>query len=329
MAEQSTPELWKELTLQSTEATDAHKIESIQSLWSGYGEIFRVQLTPASLGTLVVKQIAPPVTEQHPRGWNTDNSHVRKLQSYEIETNWYRQWNHLCGNHSRVANHIASLSVENQSIILLEDLDASGFIRRHSQLSPTQAKACLYWLAGFHAQFLNTSPDSLWAIGTYWHLDTRPDEYAAMQKGPIKTCAQKLDKFLNACQYKTIVHGDAKVANFCFSDSDQQVAAVDFQYVGGGCGMKDVAYFIGSCFDEHQCQQWVPSLLDYYFEVLSQSVSTDINADELEIEWRRMFAPAWTDFHRFLLGWMPTHAKIHSYTESLANETLTLISSSE
>jgi len=40
------------------------------------------------------------------------------------------------------------------------------------------------------------------------------------------------------------VHGDAKLANFCFSRDGKKVAAVDFQYVDGGCGMKDLSRII-------------------------------------------------------------------------------------
>ena len=160
-------------------------------------------------------------------------------------------------------------------------------------------------------------------MGTYWHLDTRSDEFDAMKQSSIKANAHKLDGLLNACHYKTIVHGDAKVANFCFSKSDQSVAAVDFQYVGGGCGMKDVAYFLGSCFDENECERWIPDLLDTYFDTLRSAVKgTTIDTIDLEREWRQLFAPAWTDFHRFLLGWMPEHNKIHAYTEKLSAETL-------
>jgi thiamine kinase-like enzyme len=65
----------------------------------------------------------------------------------------------------------------------------------------------------------------------------------------LKEAAPVIDEKLNTCAYKTFVHGDAKLANFCFAP-DGQVAGVDFQYVGGGCGMKDVAYFIGSCLNE-------------------------------------------------------------------------------
>ncbi len=332
---------WKQLIIDNTEATDARKIESVQTLWSGYGEIFRVQLEPKSLGTIIIKQVAPPTDTHHPRGWNTDRSNLRKLKSYEVEANWYNEWSHQCHSGCRVASGIATgianrIATEssygktaNQSWILMEDLDASGFNIRHSSLTPDQAKPCLSWLANFHAKFLQVTPNNLWQIGTYWHLDTRPDELAVMQHGALKDCAVKLDQLLNNCKYRSLVHGDAKVANFCFHQNNQTVAAVDFQYVGGGCGMKDVAYFLGSCFDEKQCEQYVPELLDYYFSelqpaVLNNTAGTSINYDELEREWREMFAPAWTDFYRFLSGWMPEHAKIHGYTEKLARQTLAL-----
>ena len=331
--------IWKHLVTDNTQATNAHKIESVQTLWSGYGEIFRVQLVPESLGTLIIKQVIPPTVSQHPRGWNTDRSSTRKLKSYEVEANWYTEWSHLCNSGCRVAASIATASSSdstsgksvgksnNQSWILMEDLDASGYNIRHSGLTPEQTKPCLRWLASFHACFLQTAPTGLWQVGTYWHLDTRPDELEAMQNSELKDNAAKLDHLLRDCKYQSLVHGDAKVANFCFDRDSQKVAAVDFQYVGGGCGMKDVAYFFGSCFNEAECEKYVPDLLDYYFielqrAVLRRSVDHEIDHRELEREWRALFAPAWTDFYRFLSGWMPEHAKIHRFTEKLARQTL-------
>lgn len=312
-------ETWEQLALDYTNATAANRLESIQSLWSGYGEIFRVNLTPVESGTLVVKQVVPPSLDQHPRGWNTDRSTQRKLKSYDVESNWYKDWSNQCTEDCRVPACITSAKQGNQHWILLEDLDASGYSLRHDRLNASQAKACLHWLASFHAKFLHTEPHGLWPEGTYWHLDTRPDEFEAMPEGDIKRHAAELDQKLSNCKFQTIVHGDAKVANFCFNADSTKVAAVDFQYAGGGCGMKDVAYFFGSCFDEHECEQLIPMLLDYYFEVLTAKVRNPI---ELEQEWRALFAPAWTDFYRFLMGWMPGHKKIHSYTQKLASETL-------
>ena len=44
-------------------------------------------------------------------------------------------------------------------------------------------------------------------------------------------------------RFQTIIHGDAKLARFCVNAREAQVAMVDYQYVGRGCGVQDVAYF--------------------------------------------------------------------------------------
>ena len=37
---------------------------------------------------------------------------------------------------------------------------------------------------------------------------------------------------------------------------------------------------------------------------------------------RSMYPVAWTDFTRFMLGWMPTHQKVNGYSEKLMNSVL-------
>ena len=156
-------------------------------------------------------------------------------------------------------------------------------------------------------------------MGTYWHLETRPQELAVLDDQRLRAAAPIIDEKLNTCKYKTFVHGDAKLANFCFSESGQ-VAGLDFQYVGGGCGMKDVAYFIGSCLNERECERLETKILDTYFEHL-QSEMNERNVD-LETEWRSLYRVAWADFHRFLKGWSPGHWKINSYSERITAEVI-------
>ena len=208
--------------------------------------------------------------------------------------------------------------------LLLEDLDDSGYsIRRSSgQIRWNDLQNCIRWLAHFHATFLGVKPDGLWKNGTYWHLDTRPDELLAIKDTELGRSASLIDEKLNNCKFKTLLHGDAKLANFCFSCSGTQVGAVDFQYVGGGCGMKDLAYFIGSCLDENDCERHAAQLLDSYFQSLQNAVGNMESKvfSEIESEWRSLFPFAWTDFHRFLKGWSPGHRKINSYSERLAQQ---------
>jgi len=141
----------------------------------------------------------------------------------------------------------------------------------------------------------------------------------------LRDAAPILDSMLNNCHYKSLIHGDAKLANFCFANDGSAVAAVDFQYVGGGCGMKDVAYLLGSCLSDREHKAYENDLLDYYFTVLKQALTrhaSTLDPAALEIEWRSLLPVAQADFYRFLVGWMPTHWKINDYTKRITMQVL-------
>ena len=115
-----------------------------------------------------------------------------------------------------------------------------------------------------------------------------------MPAGPLKDAAGSLDLRLKTARFQTLVHGDAKPANFCWGA--ESAAAVDFQYVGTGCGMRDVAYFLDCCVPEAECEGW----LDFYFRKLRTAGGW---SEELEAEWRGLFPVAWSDFTRFMQVW--------------------------
>lgn len=301
--------------------------QRIQSLWSGYGSILRYPLRGADDPSVVVKQVAPPGAADHPRGWNTDRSHSRKLKSYQVETAWYRDWAQRCPPACRVPRCLALHAQGEEVLLVLEDLDAAGFDQRRSQLSPQELQHCIAWLAAFHATFLGAEPLELWPQGTYWHLATRPDELQVLagEDPALHAAAPAIDARLRAARYQTLVHGDAKLANFCFCGQGSGVAAVDFQYVGGGCGVQDLAYFMGSCLSERDCERQQDAILAAYFQALRQQLGDSIRAADfaaLEAEWRALFPLAWTDFHRFLKGWSPGHWKLNSYSEKMARAVL-------
>lgn len=345
------------LLLSATGSADWRERETLQQLWSGYGAIVRYERIDAPEGisnrTIIVKQVQPPSGDTHPRGWNTNRSHQRKLRSYQVESEWYASWSALCNGTSsngtasstndcdglcRIPRCLGMHRDGEQVWILLEDLDAAGFSGRRHQVVEPQIKACINWLANFHARFLGAEPTGLWPVGCYWHLHTRPDEWDELEEGTLKARAHDIDAALSNAQYQTIVHGDAKLANFCFPTQGGTpkpnpvavavVAAVDFQYVGGGCGMKDLAYFLGSCLPESECETRESEILALYFDAFRQALSRqksemsveDINA--VEAEWRALYPVAWTDFHRFLKGWSPGHWKLTDYSERVAHRVL-------
>ena len=220
---------------------------------------------------------------------------------------------------------MAAKNEDNEVLMVLEDLDASGFDRRKSFVNEKEWQACVRWLAAFHAENLNSSISGLWETGTYWHLETRPDELERMDDPSLKKAASSIDRKLKDSEFLTLVHGDAKLANFCFNADGSKVAAVDFQYVGGGCGMKDLAYFVGSCFRDEEAEEMEEAVLDYYFIQISLHLAKGrsvILGEELEKDWRPLYRVAWADFHRFMKGWSPGHWKLSDYSERVTREVI-------
>lgn len=294
------------------------KGEVVQQLWSGYGEIARYY-SPAKELHFVVKKVAPPKNMRHPRGWNTQHSHDRKIQSYQVEQKFYRRYAHQCDELCRVPENLLHNRPGIVNALVLEDLDRSGFNVRHTKGNKQNALLGIRWLAYFHGRFMSQNCNGLWPTGGYWHLATREDEWRTMTDGKLKQWASLIDEKLAQAKFQTLVHGDAKLANFCFNHGDTQVAALDFQYVGQGCGMKDLAYFLGGCFTSEELEENEQYLLREYFRLLHVALehyNVELDKKDLEEEWRSLYCFAWADFNRFLVGWSPDHFKINTYMQS-------------
>ena len=321
--------------------TAVQKTQTIQRLWSGYGEIARYSVSEQSL---IVKHIdlgrGSKGNVQHPRGWHSDFGHQRKLSSYHNELLFYQQLAPLTTPECRVPELYIGQGEPDQLILVMEDLDALGLDLRFEHvhiadnsgqksltlaaMSPI-ADSVIKWLAYFHAQFMQApalkSVDiSLqWPQGSYWHLATRPDEYAKMPHSILKQAAVYLDRQLQNATFQTLIHGDAKIANFCFGQENAEVAAVDFQYCGRGVGIVDVVYFIGSAFSSQTLTDFAPLMLDNYFAHIRHALQDrleQVQLDRLEQEWRGLYPVAWADFERFLMGWSPGHHKLHTYSRT-------------
>lgn len=288
--------------LEQTGAAAVRAVERLTSLWGGYGELTRVRLEGGLAPTVVLKRVRPPPAPSDER------SHARKVRSYEVEAAFYVRHARACDDGCRVPACLGATSLGRERLLLLEDLDAAGFGGRcRRSATRRELEACLGWLACFHARFVGASPEGLWSTGTYWHLATRPDELAATRDPRLREAAPALDARLEGARWKTLVHGDAKEANFCFGEG--RVAAVDFQYVGGGVGVRDVAYLLtGGAHERAGLTE--DAALELYFERLRGELGATLEPADVravEREWRLLYPVAWADFERFLAGWAPTH----------------------
>lgn len=314
----------------------ATRRERIQSLWSGYGELVRMTLEGASVSDVVVKHVAPPSVSRRGRQLEDSvTSHARKLRSYAVEMHWYEHYAAECDDRCRVARFLGSRHQRDEWVFVMEDLDTAGFLRRPQAPSQTDVQSVLRWLANFHATFMGRRANGLWTVGTYWHLGTRRDELARVGDSALRAAASALDAQLNSARFKTLVHGDAKMDNFCLAAASSRpdsgsVAAVDFQYVGGGCGIKDVAYFFSSVWDAADCSAYAEDALGYYLWVLGSALTlrrADVDILAIQGEWRRLYPTAWADFQRFLCGWAPGQYDGDPYAQSMIRQATASLSS--
>ena len=190
-------EYFRSIILQKTGASSLIEKEMIQELWSGYGKIIRVGLENASAKSVVVKHVQLPIYKNHPRGWNTDIGHQRKMKSYKVETTWYDTYSK--NSAARLPQCIAIETKDEEVLMVLEDLDEAGYPLRKRLVVWEELAACLAWLANFHASYLGKVPDGLWEVGTYWHLETRPQELAVLKDKRLKDAAKSIYQKLNTC----------------------------------------------------------------------------------------------------------------------------------
>jgi thiamine kinase-like enzyme len=155
------------------------------------------------------------------------------------------------------------------------------------------AEAAVRSVARLHAFFWGETKSTaavedigLAAQGTYWYLDTRPDEYDSMDgrrgiSGKLKKAARGIDAALKEHEYQTICHGDLKACNMSMSNDPQCVTLVDFQYMGRACPTKDLAYLfvcgmdVGSDFEERREDELLELYID---ELASNGVGDDEDA---------------------------------------------------
>jgi aminoglycoside phosphotransferase (APT) family kinase protein len=289
-------------------------VVTLQRLWRGWGELVRLRLTDGPAPTVVAKLVRPPPSSD-------PTSEARKRRSYEVERTFYAHHAaHLPGFRTP---HCYGVDDDLLVIADLVQLGSPPVDPRAPLPEPVLADA-LQALARLHAGTMGRPPDGLWPEGTYWHLATRTDELQEMADGPLRRAAPALDEALRHASHRCWVHGDAKPANLGAGPAG--VAFVDFQYVGGGVGVRDVANLLRSTLTSAQLSRRGDRWRDHYLEVLgghlpaSQQPAVD--------EWRRLWPVAWADLERFRRGWLPDAPPATGYVARQVDQALQYVTPS-
>jgi len=261
-------------------------VSQIATLWGGMGSIERLKYEIGEQGktsSIIAKQIRC----SNPRSFGDK----RKAASYKVEASFYgsdacRELSENCVCCKGLYTHDNG----NGSItILMTPLPNPSLHTMEGEV----AKAAVRSVAMLHAHFWGGLRSSqavenigLAAQGTYWYLDTRPDEFEYMDgrsgiSRKLKRAARGIDRALKNHQYQTICHGDLKACNMAISDDPSFVTFVDFQYLGKACPAKDLAYLfvcgmdVADNFEEQQEDGFLRLYID---ELAKNGVGNDPDA---------------------------------------------------
>ncbi|KZN58395.1 phosphotransferase [Pseudoalteromonas luteoviolacea] len=293
------------------------------ALWNGCGTLEKF-----SIGSqcYVAKVTQVPEDLQHSSIKQTRFSLNRKVRSYEKEQMFYQHCADALKGVCNVPKMFELHAERGLFVTLLEDYEAKGFINKNSACTEDILKI-IEWLANFHATWMENSQEhskfEQYGAGNYWHLKTRPDEFKKMPDGLLKQNAHIIDDALSSTNFTTMIHGDAKLANFAFDSKG--VLGYDFQHVGVGIGLSDVMLLLTTVLDNQGLEARCESMLDAYFRALTTQLRKahgEIDGKQVESEWRPLWPIIWADFHRFLAGWKPEHHKINNYMTAQSNHML-------
>ncbi|KAF4962487.1 hypothetical protein FSARC_9440 [Fusarium sarcochroum] len=350
----------------------------LQTLWAGYGHVCALTAKASNAKTaasirklyhskgannlfhLVLKVISPP-------SGPTDEGHLRKILSYDVEQYFYEQIAPQLDDDVAVAHCLASSwktkeqdgELEGLTATVLTDLRVKFPVagEKRSVLSPRQVQAALEWLAKFHGSSWKSLPanlddyllppleeskrressksagNKLWLNGGYTYLATRRKEYDSLAgdtysewsesfcapfQGSTQSTAEVVADFLTPSgrPFETYIHGDVKSENLFTTESEEDVCFFDFQYVGLGLGVCDLAKLFTcsvpldmltdcpSLPNEMDMDKGERSLLYLYHETLlsrrpSDKEPLDYNWDTLVRHWEC----ALVDWCRFQASW--------------------------
>ena len=184
----------------------------IASLWSNYGHIYRLKLSTEPK-SLILKSIHPPAVD------DPDESHLRKLLSYDIERWFYQNLASRLPVFVKLAQcYLFPNAEDGEHNLLLEDLSAAYPFPASGSLDRDATLCVLQWLAGFHGTFFRVhrqrnadkltlvpppkewtvtegaTSHGVWQRGTYFYLGTRREELEDMDKRQHSWLVPWIDK---------------------------------------------------------------------------------------------------------------------------------------
>ena len=197
--------------------------------------------------------------------------------------------------------------IDSRFSLLLDDFSEANGWHQVVQTDLAQTQATLQAFARMHAFFwlgnkTEALASSLWPIATYWDQAKQPTDQANRLSSHLSrfvadfgdpevseatrrkdygvllaSHAERLEREVHQGEKQTIIHGDAKSANFFYKTSSSSeegldVGVIDFQWTGRGLCATDVAYAMWAC-PQSQVLDQEQQLVEYYHGQLVQELA--------------------------------------------------------
>jgi len=239
----------------------------------------RVQCEDATTRTFIAKT---------PSADETSRATAALQRLYEREVAFYEHLAPLISTRTP-ACHFARRDDEDNFLLVLEDLSATMNIDQFSGITLDVARAGLRELAGLHgptharddlhdAEWLGAVAQSLrplYAAVVPILFDQFLERYDQRidhdTRQLVSTLRERLDDYGDyATPHPVVTHGDFRTDNLLVELDGEHIAVVDWQTIGVGSPMLDVAYFLSTSLGPDDCARHDEELLAYYVERLAR-----------------------------------------------------------
>ena len=226
--------------------------------------------------------------------------------------------------------------IDSRFSLLLNDFSEDAGWHQVVQTDLVQTRATLQALARMHAFFwlgdkTEALASSLWPIATYWDQAKQPADQAnrlstlfarfvadfgdpgvaeaAKRKdygALLALHAERLEKEVHQGEKQTIIHGDAKSANFFYKTGSSgeeglEVGVIDFQWTGRGLCATDVAYAMWACPQSEVLDQ-EQQLLEFYHGQLAQELAKEGSKVPSLLTFKAQYQAAFLDLCRVVIA---------------------------
>ncbi len=202
-----------------------------------------------------------------------------------------------------------------ESVLVMEDLDGMETISQATGVGPEQALAVVAAIARFHGRF-GENPTADAAVATHCGeflnaaerrvlqtiymlalpvaLDRFGERFSPATRRLAIDLGPRFDVFLaNVVKDRPVfLHGDARCENFMFGgEGPDDLALIDWQGFGFGCGMYDIGYFLGSSVATEHRRRIEREAIETYHEIVCGMGMKNYTLDE-----------CWRSYRRNILG---------------------------